>query len=207
MTPSDGRTVGRSDCSRREFLAMLGGLVVFQSVGPTVQQSDTLPGAGPAGRLSDPERAGRSIEPVTAKDNLAAIQQIEKQLRCTCGCNLDIYTCRTTDFSCTVSPGLHRQVLALYEGGRSERAIIDTFVAEHGQAILMAPPKRGFNLVGYFLPGVVVVAAGVLLTLALRRWTQAAVKDDMRPGGPPSGPAASAADLERLRAELDRIDT
>src|SRR5690349_3199734 len=101
MMPSDGRTVGQPDCTRRHFLAGLVGLFALQSVGPTVRQSDSLPGAGPAGRLSDPERAGRPIEPVTAKDNLAAIQQIEKQLRCTCGCNLDIYTCRTTDFSCT----------------------------------------------------------------------------------------------------------
>src|SRR2546428_9353193 len=39
-------------------------------------------------RSWDPGRAGRPMEPVTAADNSAAIQTIEKRLRCTCGCNL-----------------------------------------------------------------------------------------------------------------------
>jgi len=88
---------------------------------------------------------------VTAADNDAVIQAIEKQLHCTCGCNLDVYTCRTTDFTCTVSPGS----TSTWSGSRSRddgQQIIDQFVREHGVAILMAPPKRGFNLVGYFVP-------------------------------------------------------
>ena len=211
MKPSDGRTSqpraergGRSDCTRRQFLAGVVGWVAFQSVSPTVSQSDTLPGAGPTGKLGDPQRAGRPLEPVTARDNLAAIQAIEKRLKCTCGCNLDIYTCRTTDFTCSVSPALHQQVLARYEAGQSGEQIIAAFVAEHGPAILMAPPRRGFNLVAYFLPSVVVVIAGVLLTLALRRWTRLA--GDRPAVAPAAGPPASPAELERLRHELERID-
>ena len=204
MTLSDGRTVGRSDWTRRQFLAGVLGVFAVQSVSPTVQQSDTLPGAGPAGKLFDPQRAGRPLEPVMAKDNLAAIQAIEKQLRCTCGCGLDIYTCRTTDFNCTVSPSLHRQVLARYEAGQSAREIVDAFVAQHGEAILMSPPRRGFNLVGYFLPGSLVVAASGLLFFALRRWTRLAAPPPM--AAPAGGPKASAAELERLRRELEQID-
>src|SRR5205814_4537792 len=161
MKASDGRTSlpraergGQSDWTRRQFLAGVAGLLAFQSVSPTVQQPDSLPGAGPAGKLFDPQRAGRPLEPVMARDNLAAIQASEKQLHCTCGCNLDVYTCRTTDFNCTVSPALHRQVLARYEAGQSAQQILDAFVAEHGEAPLMSPPRRGFNLVGYFLPSV-----------------------------------------------------
>src|SRR4051794_6291308 len=32
---------------------------------------------------------------------------LEHQIRCQCGCTLDVYTCRTTDFSCQVSPAMH----------------------------------------------------------------------------------------------------
>ena len=193
-----------SDWTRRQFLAGVAGLFAFQSVSPTVSQSDSLPGAGPAGKLLDPQRAGRSLEPVTDRDNLAAIQAIEKQLRCTCGCGLDIYTCRTTDFNCTISPGLHRQVLARYEAGQSGHQIVDAFVAEHGESILMSPPQRGFNLVGYFFPGTALLAAGVLLFVALRRWTRLAV--DRPAVAPAGGPAASPAELERLRRELEQVD-
>src|SRR3989442_5354574 len=80
------------------------------SLSPTVRQSvDSLPGSGPSGRLWDPSRAGRPLEPVMAADNGAAIQAIEKRLHCTCGCGLDVYTCRTTDFTCTPSPGMHHR--------------------------------------------------------------------------------------------------
>ena len=141
---------------------------------------------------------------MTARDNLAAIQAIEKRLKCTCGCNLDIYTCRTTDFTCSVSPALHRQVLARYDAGQSGEQIVAAFVAEHGPAILMAPPRHGFNLVAYFLPTVVVVIAGVLLTFALRRWTRLAA--DRPATAPAGGTPASPAELERLRHELEQID-
>jgi cytochrome c-type biogenesis protein CcmH len=39
---------------------------------------------------------------------------LEKQLKCQCGCILDVYTCRTTDFTCSVSPAIHRDVKRLF---------------------------------------------------------------------------------------------
>ncbi len=174
---------------RREFLMLGAGTflsVVASWRQATPQSPDSLPGTGPAGRLWDPARAGRPLEPVNAADNDAAIQAIEKQLHCTCGCNLDVYTCRTTDFTCTVSPAMHQHVVGLVERGMTGPQIIDQFVREHGVAILMAPPKRGFNLAGYFVPSVLIVAAGLVLTLVLR-------------------PAGTSEELERLRGELDRL--
>ena len=190
---------------RREFLALGAGsfLGVVASWRPaTLQGPDSLPGTGPAGRLWDPARAGRPLEPVNAADNDAAIQAIEKQLHCTCGCNLDVYTCRTTDFTCTVSPAMHQHVVGLAERGMTEQQIIDQFVREHGVAILMAPPKRGFNLAGYFVPSVLIVAAGVVLTLVLRRWARTAAPERV-PARP--APAGTSEELERLRGELDRL--
>src|SRR3989442_9833911 len=128
------------------------------SLSPTVRQSvDSLPGSGPSGRLWDPSRAGRPLEPVMAVDNNAAIQAIEKRLHCTCGCGLDVYTCRTTDFTCTTSPEMHRHVVMLAAQGKTAQQIVDAFVRESGVAILMAPPKRGFNLAAYFTPSLVIL--------------------------------------------------
>ena len=61
------------------------------------------------------------------------------------GASLDVYTCRTTDFTCTTSPAMHQQVVALAAQGRSGQEIVDAFVRENGVAILMAPPKRGLQ--------------------------------------------------------------
>lgn len=201
----DGWTVGRSDWNRRQFLGAITGL--FASVGQTVQQSDRQTASdSQSGRVYDPQRAGRPLEPVTAADNDAEIQAIEKKLRCSCGCGLDIYTCRTTDFNCTYSPALHKEVLRLAGQGKTAQQIIDEFVAEYGQAALMAPPKRGFNLAGYFVPSIAITAAAVILVVVLRRWTREAGPRP-EPLGPVAPPDASPAELERLRHELDRLSS
>lgn len=202
-------SVPRSDApaaaTRRDFLATVALVLVARAPVPRAVQ-DSLPGTGPAGRLWDPARAGRPLEPVTAADNDHAIQAIEKQIHCTCGCNQDVYTCRTTDFSCMTSPAMHRRVLALAQAGATGPEILDQFVREHGVAILMAPPKRGFNLAGYFLPSLLIVTAGVILTLVLRRWARAAAsaRAAPQPAGQELG-SPSPAELERLRRELDQL--
>lgn len=190
---------------RREFL--LGGLAVVLSAHPAIRQSaqDSLPDAGPSGKLWDPTRAGPSIPPTTAGDNDAAIQAIEKRLKCTCGCGLDVYTCRTTDFTCPVSPGLHRKVMALSASGMSGEQIIAEFVRENGIVMLMAPPARGFNLTAYLLPGVAILGTGAALVFAILRWSRRS-QPTLAVAGAPAGAPATAAELEQLRRELEGLE-
>jgi cytochrome c-type biogenesis protein CcmH/NrfF len=190
-----------TDGNRREFLMALGAM--FLSVGQTVQQSDSKSDSQTADRVYDPQRAGRSKEPLTALDTDAGIQAIEKKLRCSCGCGLDIYTCRTTDFQCTYSPGLHKDVLRLAGQGKTAQQIVDEFVKQYGEAALMAPPKHGFNLAGYFVPSIAIVIAAVFLVRTLRRWTRDA--EAAAPASPTQAPHATPDELERLRRELDNL--
>jgi cytochrome c-type biogenesis protein CcmH len=122
-----------------------------------------------AGRLADPTVAGRPRQPTASADNDVAIQALEKRLRCGCGCTLDVYTCRTTDFTCTTSPALHREVVAMWDDGRTADEIVDAFVAKYGEEALMAPEPEGFNLAGYLVPGVVVTGLGATLLWVLSR--------------------------------------
>ena len=189
--------------ARRVGITLAAGLLLLSALLATrlpAQTLDSLPGSGASGKLWDPSRAGRPLAPVTARDNTDAIQAIEKRLRCTCGCSLDVYTCRTTDFTCTTSPEMHQRVLALAAQGRSGPEIVDAFVRENGVSILMAPPKHGFNLAGYFTPGIVILVAAGVLIMVLRRWTRAAPPATLTADAP-SVPA-SAEELERLNREL-----
>ncbi len=182
---------------RRAFLRSgLAGL----PVGVLGVQQDSV------ARLFRPDLAGRPRNRITDYENDPFVVGIERRIRCTCGCNLDVYTCRTTDFTCTVSPALHQEVVALVEQDMTGEEILDAFVAQHGEAILMAPPKQGFNWAGYLLPGVVITLAGSVLGFALVRRSRAvAVVPAADPDATPF-PGLSAEDVARLQAELANLD-
>jgi len=95
---------------------------------------------------------------------------LEHKLHCQCGCNLDVYTCRTTDFACSVSPAMHADVMGLVSGGYGAQEILAAFKAVYGEKVLMAPGKSGFNLVGYTMPFIALAGGAVLVTALINRW-------------------------------------
>jgi len=128
---------------------------------------------------------------------------LEHKIHCQCGCTLDVFTCRTTDFSCQVSPAMHRDVVALVQGGYTAQEIIDAFVNVYGDRVLMAPRKSGFDLLAWITPGIAVLIVGALLLVVLRRWRAAPV------GHAPvavSGVDATADELAQLEAAVRRDD-
>jgi cytochrome c-type biogenesis protein CcmH len=187
---------------RREALKAFGAMLPL----PLVQDAT----GGEAGartqepeapRLYDPSRVGRSRPRITDYENDPFILDIESRLRCTCGCNLDVYTCRTTDFTCGTSPAMHRQVVAYVQQGMTAQEIIDVFVAEHGEMVLMAPTKQGFNLLAWFLPGTAIASVGVLIMWVFTRRTQLAAQL-----AEPGTADLSADDQARLETELRDLE-
>lgn len=205
-----GRAQGPAIPSRRLFIAAgLGGAAHWVLPRRAAAQAAPQDKQDDAGRLYNPNVV-QQRSPTTALDNDEYIKEIEKGLRCTCGCNLDIYTCRTTDFSCQTSPALHREILALHRSGRSAQEIRDDFVSRYGSEVLMAPKPEGFNLAGYLVPGSVVLLGGILLTLHLLRKRAAAVAHadaELAPGAVPQPADASPEELEQLRQALLEDDT
>jgi cytochrome c-type biogenesis protein CcmH len=196
-----------SELSRRDFLGRLGALAAAP-VGFQVQ--DSLAGRGADGTLRDPSAVGRPREVTRIEDYDERIKSIEHKLACNCGCTLDVFTCRTTDFTCTYSPKLHREVVAMDKAGLSADQILDAFVREYGEKALMAPKPEGFNLWGYLLPGSLIVAAGAGLFAFISRRKVALAG----PGGAPSEASpditpsrgASPEEMERLRRALAEVD-
>lgn len=181
----------------------------FLGAGLALAAQDSLAGKGRLGTLRDPSAVGRPRVPAQAGENEAEIQAIEQRLACNCGCTLDVFTCRTTDFSCTYSPALHREVLALKRDGLTAQQVLDAFVAKYGEKALMAPKPRGFvNLTGYLLPGVAILTAGVgLVALIFRRRNAVAGSPRKAPEQSPA-PAVNASEeeMERLKRALSEVD-
>ena len=119
-----------------------------------------------------------------------------------------MFTCRTTDFQCGISPAMHSDVVRLIEGGYSADEIVAAFTTVYGERVLMAPVKEGFNIAGYVVPFITVGIGATMLMAMLRRWKResetaapAVVSDSVLPI---SGtvPAATDDELRRLEAAV-----
>ena len=150
--------------SRRRWLQSVGGVVQPDS-GPAQE-------GGAADPLQRPDWVGGTRRVVGDLQNDPVVVGAERRLRCTCPCGLDIFTCRTTDFSCTYSPALHDEVVALVREGKRADEVVAAFVAKYGEQILLAPKAAGFGVVGYLLPSAAILGVGGLLAWVLVRRSQ-----------------------------------
>jgi cytochrome c-type biogenesis protein CcmH len=165
--------------SRRDFHVALGagGGIIAARVGDAAAQQVTQTFSGPMQQ--------DAYQPVNlaAKPNAVASMSdaqrddLEHQIKCQCGCPLDIYTCRTTDFSCSVSPRMHMDVTSAVSGGYSAAEILGAFQKVYGERVLMSPVKAGFNWLGYLTPSVAIATGAIVLYALIRRWgTRAALQ-------------------------------
>ena len=187
--------------SRRDFFLGAAGALVAGSARGQAPPADTAHGPTMSGPMD-----GSAYLPVTLPpkaDGAPPLTQdqrddLEHKLKCQCGCVLDIYTCRTTDFTCPVSPAMHRDVLTLSSTGYDASEILIAFQAVYGERVLMAPVKEGFNLVGYALPFVVIAGGGI----AVYRWVRKRSMRSVAPVAAAPASAASADEMARIEAAV-----
>ncbi len=157
---------------------------------PGQVQAQTPPPALPAAQADSMIFASGPFE--------AQAVAIERTIRCNCGCGLDVHSCLFA-MQCGTSPKWATRIRRELRQGETPDAIRAGFVAEFGQTVLMAPPAEGFNLVGYFLPGVAILMTGLLVGMLVRRGPNPI------PEGAP-GRDFDEADVERVREALKRLD-
>ncbi len=165
-----------------------------------VAASLSLPGGTPAAppqqaAAAEPQHLeGHYHEGVLGQTYL----EIERSLRCDCGCGLDVHSCQF-QMQCGTSPVWSEKIRTELNDGKTPEAIKAGFVAEFGETVLMAPPAEGFNLVGYLLPGVAILTAGVLVGLVAKGG--AGTKERL-------APVLDVSDEEeaRLAAEMRRLE-
>ena len=167
---------------RRDFLAraVLAGATVVGARSLLAQGKDSTalvhqtPATGNTSNLFDMNQdAARTVRRPSKPGATKSMSDddrdaLEREIRCQCGCTLDVYICRTTDFSCQVSPAMHRDIISLVDGGYDAKEIINAFVDQYGERALMAPKRQGFNLAGYIVPFAALGVGAVALTAVLR---------------------------------------
>lgn len=204
---------GSENTTRRAFLARVvgGGLgaitavaVVTQRVSaqnpqvPTTMDSSNLfamdQSASRPVRLP-PKPGARPVLTTADRDAL------EHRIKCQCGCTLDVYTCRTTDFTCQVSPSMHRDVMALAAGGYNAAEVLAAFVRVYGEQVLMSPTTEGFNLLGWIAPFLALAGGAVGVGALLKSWRRA---PRTTPSGLPAAPHPADATPEEM-ARLEAV--
>ena len=168
--------IGREErLSRRSFLLAIPALGLAAAAFPRPIRAAQVAVQTFNGPMADAEAVYKTVTLLpkpNAKPSMTPAQRddLEHQIHCQCGCNLDVYTCRTTDFACSVSPAMHSDVMGLVDGGHSAQEILAAFKSVYGEKVLMAPVRSGFNLVGYTLPFIALGAGAVVVAALLRRW-------------------------------------
>ncbi len=192
--------------ARRDFLAACGvalGGVALASV-PASLRAQASSTVNMEGDFYIPVRPEPKPDAVAQLDGEAVVA-LEKTLACPCPCTLDIYTCRTTDVTCSNSPAIHRDVVRMSDGGYTGDEIVEQLLGVYGERILMTPRKQGFNSLAYFMPFAAVGTGAVVLFALIRSWRKNATDAAVVPAGTvvrPIGVEASDDELARLNAAL-----
>jgi cytochrome c-type biogenesis protein CcmH len=136
-----------------------------------------------------------SVSPVlgaAAADLEAQVHEIALQLRCPVCQGLSV-----GDSPSELANEMRARVREQLQQGKTPSEVLDYFAQRYGEWILLAPPKRGFNLLIWVLPFVLVPVGVAVILLGARRWVRNVSV------GEPARPRPDPVYAERLQRELD----
>ena len=186
--------------SRREFIAAVvagGTVLAARSLAGAQQVTQTFSGPMEQDAYLPVKLAAKPGAIASMTD--AQRDDLEHQIKCQCGCPLDVYTCRTTDFSCSVSPAMHADIMGLVSGGYVATEILRAFQKVYGERVLMSPVKSGFNWLGYVTPSIAIAVGALLIFSLIRKWGARAAQ---RPTPVAANTSATTAELDAIEAAL-----
>jgi cytochrome c-type biogenesis protein CcmH len=140
-----------------------------------------------------------SAMPGTPPQAQANLPDIEDQVMCpVCGTALNL----------SFSPQADRERAFIRHEiaqGKTEDEIIDDLVAQYGTSVLAEPPKSGFDLTAWLVPGIAILIAAIAIAFGLRRWRRAGrtLEEEAATNG---DEPLDSEERERLDSDLARYD-
>ncbi len=122
------------------------------------------------------------------------VSEVAREVRCpTCNTPLDVS-------NSPAASDMKRYIAERIDRGWEKQRIIDGLVAEFGEGVLATPPKSGFDLIAWLVPGLAVLAGIVGIGLLAWTWSR------RRPAAAgPDAPPPTAEEARRLEDELRRM--
>jgi cytochrome c-type biogenesis protein CcmH len=143
-----------------------------------------------------------SVSQVSIAGAGAVLQDLENALMCKCDdkCGKVLLNC-----TCSTSDKTRAKFSKMLESGLTVEQIIKMQVDEHGETILSAPSKFGFNLTAWMTPFIALVAGGFGIRKVLLAWVGKKGDSDSTTTPEPE-PEISEKYSKRLKDELDGIE-
>ncbi|NIQ00326.1 MAG: hypothetical protein GWM98_07745 [Nitrospinaceae bacterium] len=136
----------------------------------------------------------------------AMLSDLENALMCTCDdkCGKVLVNC-----TCSTADETRAQFAQMLDSGLTVEQIIQGQVDKHGEKVLSAPTKKGFNLTAWVTPFVALLAGGFGISKILEAWTRRRQKGSRAPedsADPNPSTSIPSKYSRRLKEELDNIE-
>ncbi len=153
-----------------------------------------------------------SVVPAMAASQM---DNLENELMCNCkdNCGKVLINC-----TCDHSKKMRKELKAQLDSGLTVKQIVQIYVNEHGETILSAPTKSGFNLSAWVTPFIALVIGGVGVRTVMRKWIKPADKragestvassdvDQESSTGSTENDEPSSEYSSRVKRELDNLE-
>lgn len=114
----------------------------------------------------------------TASPAVAAppVSSVSDKIMCLCGCGSILSVCPHPD--CSWGIPAKEDIKKQLEAGKTPDAIIAQYVSKYGEQVLAAPTKRGFNMVVWVLPFVMLLIGAVVIYYLARTWASRRAEEE-----------------------------
>ncbi|GJL77484.1 MAG: hypothetical protein NPINA01_04730 [Nitrospinaceae bacterium] len=134
----------------------------------------------------------------------ALLADLENALMCKCEdkCGKVLINC-----TCATSDKTRAEFTKLLDSGLTVDQIIADQVTKHGETVLSAPTKNGFNLTAWVTPFVALLAGGFGLGKIIEAWKRKGSSDNQQVEAEETATPIPSKYSDRLREELDKIES
>lgn len=108
-----------------------------------------------------------------AGDDSARLEKLGHKLICMCGCNQVLKECN--HYGCPYLTPEQQELTEAVDKGTGDDAILQAFVAEYGPTVLAAPTKKGFDMVAWIMPYLVLFAGLAGVVGVVYKWRGGAI--------------------------------
>jgi cytochrome c-type biogenesis protein CcmH/NrfF len=137
-----------------------------------------------------------ALAPSSFAQQTEKAKELGKRMMCMCGCNEILTECNHV--GCQSSGKMLQELDERIARGEPDDLMMQSFVQEYGERVMLVPGTKGFNGIVWFMPIAFVAGGLVLIRWVTLRWRQRAA----------AAPAVhvSADLLARARSEAERED-